>query len=142
MEKLLTKKKVFWASLMGVAIVPVVGSIFSYDYCFVQGRCPHLWGAIESATPIFFLFLPLFLLSLITYWMREEVFRAWLRFAYWWIPLTILLVLMTEDGSGGFGVPSIITKESVSMIFSGLFLIISLLLIAQKSYQLRKENKS
>ena len=140
MNKFITKKKVFWGSFLGVVIVPVVGSIFSYDYCFAQGHCPRLWDTIESITPIFFLFLPLFILSLITYWMREEVFRAWLRFAYWWIPLTMVLVLMTRDSSGGFGIPSIVTRESVSMIFSALFLIISLILIAYKSFAIRKKS--
>lgn len=133
MKNLVTKKKLLWVSLVGVLIVPALGSIFSYDYCFAQGHCPRLWEIIGSLTPIFFLFIPLFLLSLITYWMHEEVFLAWLRFTYWWIPLTILLVLMTKDSSGGFGIPDILSRESVAMIFSALFLFISLILIIWKA---------
>ncbi len=48
----------------------------------------------------------LFLFSLITYRMRDEVFRAWWNFARWWVPVIIVVTLLlnsASDGGGGMG---------------------------------------
>ena len=138
MNKFITKKKVLWGSFVGVVFFMLIAGTRGVPFlCDEYDRgCMKQY---DNVSVLFLIFLPLFILSLITYWMREEIFRAWLRFAYWWTPLTMVLVLMTHDSSGGFGIPSIISRESVSMIFSALFLIISLILISYKSFALRKK---
>ena len=52
---------------------------------------------------VFAPFLPLFLFSLITYKMREEVFLAWWNFARWWVPVIIVVTFLLNNtkGSGG-----------------------------------------
>ncbi|MBI5003526.1 hypothetical protein HZC00_00315 [Candidatus Kaiserbacteria bacterium] len=70
--------------------------------------------------------------------MREEVFRAWLRFAYWWVPLSIVLTLITPGGSGGFGIPNVIDQETVAFVFASLFSIISLIIIIRKYFATRR----
>jgi hypothetical protein len=87
--------------------------------------------------PTLFLFsLPLLIFSLITYKMREEVFRSWLHFAYWWIPLSIVLTLLTPDGSGSWGIPTI-DSEFVAIVFASLFTLISLLIIVWRYFRTR-----
>src|SRR3989338_3458221 len=55
---------------------------------------------IITFTPI----LPLFLFSLITFFMREHVFRNWARFALPGVALSMLLTFLTpEPETGGFG---------------------------------------
>lgn len=65
---------------------------------------------------------PLFLFSVITYRMKDEVFRAWWGFARWWVPVIIVATLLLEntgDGGGGIGI-----SGAVSSGFDALILII------------------
>ena len=80
-------------------------------------------------------FLPLLLFCIITYFLREEIFLAWRNFAFVWIPLSIIITAITPDASGSF---QVIDKEFVAIIFSGLFVLISLILVAYKFFSLKK----
>lgn len=76
--------------------------------------------------------IPLFLLSLITYKMREEVYRTWLRFAYVWIPLSMLLIFLAPEYTADWMYP--VVKSTVAFFSSLLFLIISPIIIAWKYF--------
>ena len=95
-------------------------------------------GSTTCIDTVFFIAMLLFVFpfvlffSLITYKMRDEVSRAWIRFATWWVPLQILLVALTPESSGGYFVV-ILDKQFVAIILSGLFTLISLLLIAYRA---------
>jgi hypothetical protein len=43
----------------------------------------------------------LLLLSLITYKMRENVFRAWWNFARWFVPIIIIMTIILNNSGGG-----------------------------------------
>ena len=47
--------------------------------------------------------LPLFLFSLISYKMRDEVFQAWWNFARWWVPVIIVSTFLLDNASGTGG---------------------------------------
>lgn len=79
-----------------------------------------------------FVFPFVFLFSLTTYFLKESVFRAWVNFAKWWVPLQILLVLVTPESSGGYFV-SLVDKQFVAIILSGVFAITSLVIVIWKS---------
>ncbi|MCX6735762.1 MAG: hypothetical protein NTZ13_01640 [Candidatus Parcubacteria bacterium] len=85
------------------------------------------------ATYIFAPLAPVFLFSLITYPLREETFRSWLHFAKWWVPMSVLLVLITPDGQGGGYMPSLIDKQVVAFLTSAIFTLISLIIVIYKS---------
>lgn len=133
----MTKKKVFWISLVGVAVFFIAG----YAIPLLCGEYSYICqDRLETFFPSLLLFFPVFLFSLITYFVREEVFRAWLRFAYWWIPLSLVMIYLAAGNSGGgFGMPNILDQEFVALIFSGLFALISLILISIKSFLLRRK---
>lgn len=96
------------------------------------------WDRLEFAGNLILIFLPILIISLITYLLREEVFRAWLKFAYWWIPVSLAFIYLAGGSSGGgFGMPNVFDQEFVSIIFSGLFFIISLILIIWKHFSTR-----
>lgn len=140
MKNIATKKIVLWGSLAGTLAFFVLGSSWTYQYCFQTGHCWRLWEVIEIIMPLFVFVLFVFLFSLITYKMREEVFRAWWNFARWWVPLSIFLTLIMPGSSGGgFGIPSIFDKEFLAFILAALFFIISLVIIVRKSLKLRGE---
>ena len=81
----------------------------------------------EVAVSVLLPFFPLFLFSLITYKLRDEVFNSWVHFVYWWIPLSIVLTLIMPDGQGGsFGLPSLIDKGVVAFLVSAIFVIVSI----------------
>lgn len=63
-------------------------------------------GNIEWCKPLAYALmplLPLLVLSLITYKMRDEVFRAWWNFARWWVPVIIVLTFLLNNASGTGG---------------------------------------
>lgn len=70
-------------------------------YCrFGTSVCPDAFEYIWMYTIVF---IPVFLLSLLTYWTKDEVFRAWFSFARWWVPVIIGVTLWMEyEGSGGW----------------------------------------
>ncbi|MCK9351167.1 MAG: hypothetical protein WCT49_01070 [Candidatus Paceibacterota bacterium] len=133
----MTKKNiVLFSALVGTITFFLL--IFSSEI----GLCPRNIGtcsqSYDATATNFFLFLPILFFSLITYKLREETFRAWLHFAYWWVPLSMFLTLITpESRGGGFGPQISWGKEDTAFVFSGLFAIISLILIIYKSIKLR-----
>ena len=88
-------------------------------------------GILYSTIMNFFPIIPLFLFSLITYKMRDEVYHAWLRFAYVWIPLSMLAIFVAPEYSYDWMFP--VVKGTVAFFSSLLFLIISLILIAYRA---------
>ena len=139
----MTKKKVFWGSLIGVIVYLILVIFWQslHTFCFTEGHCWKLWNVFKSIADLLH-FLPIiFLLSLITYFLREEIFRAWLHFAYFWIPISLFFVYLASGSSGGgFGIPNVFDQESVSIIFSGLFAVISLVIIIIKSLFFKKKS--
>ena len=69
--------------------------------------------------------------------MREATYLAWFNFAKWWIPLAMLSILIAPQYSHDWLFP--IDKGRVAFLVSLLFVIVSSILIAYKSYQLRKK---
>jgi cytochrome bd-type quinol oxidase subunit 2 len=81
---------------------------------------------------------PVFLLSLILLFLREEIFRSWKHFAYWWLPISAFFIMLapsTDRGSFDFGMG--FDREAVTWFFAVLFFLISLILIIYKSIKLR-----
>jgi len=80
------------------------------------------------------------LLSLLPlFFLKEAIYHAWRRFALWYLPVAVVLISIAPASiSGGMGGPIIPTdRETVSLILSAFFLIISLLLIIYQSIMLR-----
>jgi hypothetical protein len=126
------KKIVLMGSLMVVAILLVLA--FGAPFiCSHDISCNKQLGNIIYA---FSSFLPLLLLSLVTYKLREETFSAWLHFAYGFVPLSIFLTFLARNSSGGStGIPNILDQEFVAFLLSALFLIISLVIIIYQWYK-------
>ncbi len=80
-------------------VVSAAYTVFFITVFLVGELCNSTWCRIHDDDPlglIFFIFLPLLptlLLSLLTYKMRDEVFRAWWDFARWFVPVIIAVTL-------------------------------------------------
>ncbi len=114
-------------------------SLFSAGrQCYMNyvGMCGNISDLISHTASFVRPFFIIFILSLITYRMREEIFQAWIKFAYVWVPLTLFLVFIVPEYDSSL-LP-IVTKGPISFFFSFLFLIISLIIIISKSHSLKK----
>lgn len=131
---MVTKKNILVSSGIIVVLFLVFDSVGTFRLCggVEYGSCmDKLHGFFGIFLPIF----PLFLFSLITYKMREEIYKTWFYFARWWVPLSMLLVLISPEYSNDWMFP--IEKGSVAFVTSLLFTVISLILIAWKWFVLR-----
>lgn len=129
---MLTKKSLVISSFVFSVVLASLILLQKNSFCYATDWCRTLWGNLNLVGYILFVFPFVFLFSLITYFLRESVFRAWANFAKWWVPLQILLVLITPESSGGYFV-SLIDKQFVAIILSGVFAILSLIIIIWKS---------
>ncbi len=75
----------------------------------------------------------LLLLSLVTYPLEKNIFNFWLKFSLPWIVLSSLAVFFTPTQQN-FGDPN--WKAVVSLSFTAIFFIVSLLIIFIKSLQI------
>lgn len=67
-----------------------------------------------------FLSLSLIILSLITYRMKDEVFRAWWRFSWWWslIIIAVTIVLNNSSGGGTLGMDTDFTIFTLTILYT------------------------
>lgn len=75
------------------------------------------------------LFVPVLLISLILYFLSEQIFTSWFRFAKYYLPIAAILIILspTVDSSIlGFD------KEFMTWLFSGIFFLTSLGIIIFK----------
>lgn len=89
---------------------------------------------------LFFFPLVLLVISTILFFLREEVFRAWWKFARIYLPIALVLILISSpDAGGGFAmdVGSGYDREGMVWFTSGLFFVISVILIAYKALKLK-----
>lgn len=114
MKKINTKKVIIVASLAVLAVLFVVNNPVMFGFCksisaWGDGTkyCAHGGNRIEFPEYIsqlgVFLSVIFIIFSLITYKMRDEVFRAWWNFARWWVPVIIVTTIMLNNASGTGG---------------------------------------
>ncbi len=137
----MTKKRVLIVAGI-VAVVPIILEYLgTYNVCdFVlmnghQGSCPFVMSGMEL---VLFPTIPLFLFSLITYKMSEGVFQAWWRFARVFVPLAMFLILITPANTHNWMFP--VTKGTVAVALSGLFVLTSLIRIIITHRRLKQGN--
>ena len=130
----MSKKTLFITSGIGTSLLVLLNWIGTFKLCGGQeyGQCMDFaYSAIINFLPI----IPLFLFSLITYKMRDEVYCAWSRFAYVWIPLSMIAILFAPEYSGDWMYP--VTKSSIAFLSSLLFVTISLGIVIWESIAAR-----
>lgn len=112
----------------GALTISATYVVFFISIFLTDEFCTSAWCRVHDDDLlglIFFTFLPLlpiFLLSLITYKMREEVFRAWWGFARWWVLVIIAVTLFLQNagGGGGMGISGAVSG-AFDVLILGLF---------------------
>ncbi len=132
----MTKKLILSISLLGtVGCAYLLYGVLTH-LCYEQwGWCKNMWRPINDVVlPILFFFPIMFVIQLATLRLNEQINTTWIKFLTWWVPLSIILILITPNTKGMF-FPDL--KEIFGLVLPGLFLLISLILIIKKSIQLR-----
>jgi hypothetical protein len=136
------KKIILIFLFISISLLIAVHSINSFDCSsLLSGKCflelsPLIFGYNTQYSIPFIVHIIIFFLLL---FLKEAVFKAWLKFAMYSLPIYIgLLWLFTGSGggpdgfysSGGYGSAS---GEFFVLFFSVLYLIISLIFITKKA---------
>lgn len=83
---------------------------------------------------LFWMAVPAFIFSLISVFLREEVTRSWRKFTNYFLPISIVVILLTPNSSHGMDILPLI-KENVTILLVSVYSIVSLVLILYKSFK-------
>jgi len=124
-------KKTYWWRLIVIVSsggILLGGWIYDNYLCFASNNnCLMDNLRLSLIEPLVLSSIFFFIVSLFLFFIRDNVFLKWLRFAAGWIVLSaIFIILAPEYSSGVVGNP---TKETISIWMGSLFVIISLALI-------------
>ena len=74
---------------------------------------------------------------LIIFWMREEVYRTWVKIALWLLAISMVLILLAPNAqTGGFGPQISFGKPDVALFTSATLVIVSVITIGWKYWTL------
>jgi succinate dehydrogenase/fumarate reductase cytochrome b subunit len=137
----MTKKQVFVTSGIMMVVLVIWEYVGNVRWCtwgeVLYRDCLHSLSGVEVVLiPI----LPLLLLSLITYKMREEVFRAWWNFARWMLPVIMiatLLINLMPSNRGFFNMDALVYLLVLAPLYA-IFILVSLWKIVRTYRKLKK----
>lgn len=125
--------KYSWALLLLVVLQAVTWSL---GLCGTDRSCE--WYT-ELRNYAFVIVNPILLFSLYSIplgigllFAREENFKSLIRFAKWWIPLSILIIFFAPRNSNSYMPFLELTKESASTVLGIIFSIVGLRIIFKK----------
>ncbi len=146
------QKKILFALIVFSLLTLGVGYVFSEPLKF--GICQSPSSDIEGGPvtwcgeslgenipePLLWSFLPLLLITPILFFVRREVFLTWVKFASVFFPLMLAILLYTYNNTPvtGSWISGPTDDQLASVFLPPLFVIISLAIIAIKSWKLRK----
>ena len=142
------KKQIFLIILLAIVGIGL-GLVFANPVLFRICTKTYTWGntvgclndfheGIAQGLVLFAICLIVF--SSILVFLKPETFRAWFNFTKFYLLISFAFILLSSwsPGGGGFGGPSSnFDGEAAAWFTSGLFFIISILLIIWKSWRLR-----
>ena len=117
----------------------------SFGICS-SGDTQCLYSFLDAsyiAVPVFLFSLALLFLSGILVFVRDEVFGSWHKFFIIWVGISLVAFFLAPRYDIGSLSPLHIAsdKETVGVWMASLFLILSLILIAWKSWRLRGKQR-
>jgi hypothetical protein len=107
----------------------------------IEYTCRSL--VVNTVFSVWVLSLSLAIISFVLLFLRKEIFHTWgIYFASWFIPMSAYLIYLAPSNcGGGFGIMGgcLVDREFTTLFMAGTFLIISILIIAIKSYKLHQK---
>ncbi|KND46947.1 MAG: hypothetical protein AB199_00765 [Parcubacteria bacterium C7867-004] len=127
------------ACVLGFALdKAAIWCVYSITGCPLRGVFNYLFEIF--VTP-YYLFSAAFVIpSVILLVVSDSAFKAWFKFARWWLPLSLLLILLTPDyNSNAFFVIFDYSKLATAQFMAICFTAISLIIIAYRSFTEKKK---
>ncbi len=134
MNLLFTRKIILAVSFISALFAVAIFQFGTATLCNSTRGCSNFLGFMY---PFFFMFAAQFPFSIITYFTSDSVFQSWKCFLGWWIPLSTILVLLTPETTGSSFVP-FVGRGHIAIFLTVAVIVISLILIAYKSWQVRR----
>ena len=130
----LNKKTILLIGFFGVIVFLI--SMFNRELGICGPKDGTCWGMFEYPGMLMFFFVPIFVFSLVTYFIQEQIFQSWRKTTFIFLGIFFLLFLISPKRPDPMSpVPS---KEVVVWYMVGLYSLFSTSLIAFKSWKLKK----
>lgn len=131
-------KKLVFAASVSITCVSFLVTFFRISkLCFQEESCTTVVSAMVGYS--FFTFFPLALITLITLFLKDAVFRYWAPLGIAWVFFSLIIFFYPSQSLGDYGVTFYSPHALVVLISPFIFTIISLLLISYKSFQLYRK---
>src|SRR3989338_2136068 len=88
------------------------------------GNCPEILSSLEILVVFA---IPLFILTLLIYFLNDVIYRSWFLFVRWWILFSIISTAVAPTYSHDWMVP--IEKGNVTLLMSSIFVVVSIIII-------------
>jgi len=121
-----------------VLLISILYVVFFVVILFASISCDNNWCNVHDDDPVglfllsFAPLIPMFILSLVTYKMRDEAFQAWWGFAKWFAPIIVLVTYLQNIGThtgGNMGLGDMGFSVFVLSILYIILIVVSLLRI-------------
>lgn len=137
------RKLILIISVIGTLVGYVLSNPLVFGICQRKYLFNNIQGCLDSTIsgigePLLIFSILLVVILSILLFLNKNIFKSWLRFAAWWIPLSIILIVITPETSNSWMPLYFIGKGTVTVLMAGIFSIISLILIAWKTFAARK----
>ena len=130
MKNLVTKKNITLFALASFILSVAIRYFVANDYC------DPYWDAclrfVDILMPFYVVSIPMFVL----FFLRDEIFRSWLKFIAWWLPLGSLLSIIASGNSSGF-----IGNLFPTQFFTFTIVVMSIFLFVIKTWELRRADR-
>jgi|SRR3989344_3198149 len=121
-----------WFTKRKLLIVSFLLSILSFYFGYIStnNECFLAYKQCDSVAYTFIIFVPLFLLTIPFYFTKESTFISWRKFLSWWIPLSVLLIILSPHSPADL---SPIYKKTIFWIMGGGLIFISFIFLFVKN---------
>ncbi len=126
--------KTITALFLGLSIVALVSGVLltspeQYGICAPDKTftCIEPIGN-NIGQPLFMGSIALVIVFLILFFLPPIYFKAWLKYAAWFIPVAVIWIAMSDVTCGGY-LPLCFDKELATWWSSGLYIVLSLVVI-------------
>lgn len=117
---LMKKENIIYTSIFSSLLLVMYFSKFNNDLI------------LSLVKPLFWVMIPMFIFSLITLFLKNYVFKVWIKFTLFFLLISIILILITPTSTHGMDFLPLV-KETLSLLLTGFYSIMSLIIIVYKS---------
>lgn len=130
----LNKKTMLLVGLVGVVIFLI--SMFNRELGICGVKDATCWGMFEYPGMLAIFFVPMFVFSLATYFMQEQIFQSWRKITLVFLGVLLVLFLISPERPDPMSLAP--SKEVIVWYVVSVYALSSTALLAVKSWKLRK----